>query len=74
LPRSPNEAHLPVLIFHGDKELTVSVEESRMMFAALKALGANVQYTEFPRVAHDAWNPSYDRADLFEWMMKQHRQ
>ena len=44
------------------------------MFAALKALGANVQYTEFPGFAHDAWNPTYDRADLFDWMMKQHRQ
>jgi predicted peptidase len=43
------------------------------MFAALKAVGANVQYTEFPDVAHDAWNTAYERADLFEWMLKQRR-
>ena len=43
------------------------------MFAALKMLGANVQYVEFPRVKHDAWNPAYERADLLEWRLKQRR-
>ena len=43
------------------------------MFAALKAIRANVQYTEFPGVAHAAWNPAYDRADLLEWMLTQRR-
>ena len=33
------------------------------MFTALKGLGANAQYTEFPGVKHNAWNPAYDRAD-----------
>jgi predicted peptidase len=66
-------AQLPIWIFHGDADPTVSVEESRRMFAALKALGANVQYTEFPGVKHDAWNPAYERADLLEWMLKQRR-
>jgi predicted peptidase len=66
-------AHLPTWIFHGDADPTVSVDESRRMAAALKAIGANVQYTEFPGVGHDAWNAAYDRADLFEWMLKQRR-
>ena len=43
------------------------------MFAALKSLGANVQYTEFPGVKHEAWNPAYERTDLLEWMLKQRR-
>jgi hypothetical protein len=34
------------------------------MFAALKALGANIQYTELPGVDHNAWDPAYGRADL----------
>jgi predicted peptidase len=66
-------AHLPIWIFHGDADPTVPVEESRRMFAALKALGANVQYIEFPGVKHDAWNPAYERADLLEWRLKQRR-
>ncbi|MEO8097993.1 MAG: hypothetical protein ABI811_09855 [Acidobacteriota bacterium] len=43
------------------------------MFAALKAIGANVQYTELPAVPHNAWDPAYDRADLIAWMLKQKR-
>jgi predicted peptidase len=66
-------AHLPIWVFHGDADPTVPVEQSRKMVAALKAIGANVQYVEFPGVGHDAWNPAYERADLFEWMLKQQR-
>jgi predicted peptidase len=66
-------AHVPIWIFHGDADPTVPVEESRRMFAALQAVGANVQYTELPGVSHDAWNPAFDRADLFEWLLKQRR-
>jgi len=66
-------AHLPIWIFHGEADTVVSVEESRQMAAALKAIGADVQYTEFPGVGHNAWDPAYDRADLFEWMLKQRR-
>ena len=61
----------PIWIFHGDADESVSVEESRKMFAALKAIGADVEYTEFPGVAHNAWDPAYARADLFEWLLKQ---
>lgn len=66
-------AHLPIWIFHGDADPTVSVEESRKMFSALKAIGANVQYTEFPGVKHDAWTPTYDKPELFKWMLEQRR-
>jgi predicted peptidase len=65
---------LPIWIFHGDADPTVPVEQSRHMFAALKAIGANVQYTELPGVGHNAWDPAYDRTDLLTWMLKQKRQ
>ena len=64
---------IPLWIFHGDADKTVSVEESRKMAAALRAIGANVQYTELPGVGHNAWDPAYARADLIEWMLKQQR-
>lgn len=64
---------LPVRIFHGDADKNVSVEESRNMSKALKAIDADVQYTEFPGVDHNAWDPAYDRADLIEWMLQQRR-
>lgn len=64
---------IPVWLFHGDADKTVLPDESRKMYAALRSIGANVQYTEFPGVAHNAWDPTFDRADLIEWMLKQLR-
>ena len=62
---------IPIWIFHGDADQNVSVEESRKMFAALKSIGADVQYTELPGVPHNAWDEAYGRADVFEWLFKQ---
>ena len=65
---------LPIWIFHGDADMNVDVEQSRKMAAALKAVGANVQYTELPGVDHNgATNMAYARADLIEWMLRQRR-
>ncbi len=64
---------LPIWIFHGDADPTVPVAESRGMAEALRKINANVQYTELPNIGHNAWDPAYDRADLFEWMFKQRR-
>jgi predicted peptidase len=50
-----------------------STSKSKQLVAALKAVGANVQYTEFPGVGHNAWDQTYDRTDLMEWMLKQKR-
>lgn len=66
-------SRLPIWIFHGDADPTVPVEVSRRMAAALKAIGADVQYTELPGVGHNAWDPAYDRADLATWLFKQQR-
>jgi predicted peptidase len=64
----------PIWIFHGDADTNVDVEQSRKMAAALKAIGANVQYTELPGVDHNgATNTAYARADLIEWMLGQRR-
>lgn len=64
---------IPIWIFHGDADKSVPVDESRKMAAALKAIGANVQYTELPGIGHNAWDPAYSSADLIDWMLKQHR-
>ncbi|HVV52574.1 MAG TPA: prolyl oligopeptidase family serine peptidase, partial [Polyangia bacterium] len=62
-----NAAHLQVFIFHGDKDPTVPVEDSRKMAARYEALGwlgKNVHYVEYPGVGHAAWVPAYKDAAL----------
>ena len=62
---------VPIWIFHGGADRNVSVDESRRMAAALKTLGADVHYTEFPGVDHNAWDPAYAREDLWVWLLRQ---
>ena len=43
------------------------------MAAALKALGADVRYTELPGVDHAAWNPAYNDPAMATWLFDQRR-
>ena len=64
-------SQLPIWIFHGDADQTISVEQSRGMASALQALGADVKYTEFPGVGHNAWDLAYGLEALSDWLFEQ---
>ena len=66
-------AGLPIWLFHGDADKSVSVEESRHMATALKALGSDVHYTELPGVDHAAWDPAYNDQAMAAWLFTQRR-
>ena len=59
----------PVWIFHGGADDTVPVRESQRMAAAMKALGGEVRYTEYPGVGHNSWDNAYAEPDLMTWML-----
>lgn len=61
-------ADTPVWIFHGADDDVVPVTESQRMYAALKARGGEVHYTEYPGVKHVSWDKAYDDAKLFLWL------
>jgi predicted peptidase len=61
-----------VWIFHGSADDVVFPDESRKMFEALKALKADVKYTEYERVGH-SWDRAYTEPDLVPWLLS-HRQ
>jgi predicted peptidase len=58
----------PVWIFHGADDDIVPVTESQRMYAAMKAIGSDVHYTEFPGIRHAAWDKAYDDPKLFPWL------
>jgi predicted peptidase len=64
---------VPTWIFHGGADPVVSPDESRKMFQALKALGADVKYTEYGGVGHDSWDRAYAEPDLVPWLLSHHR-
>jgi predicted peptidase len=59
---------LPVWIFHGADDNIVPVAESQRMAEAMKAVGAEVRYTEYPGVRHVSWDKAYDEPKLYPWL------
>lgn len=79
-----NLAKIPLWVFHGDADGTVSPEYSKNIVPAINALNPKVKakLTIYPGVGHDSWSmiynssgigkedPSYDtfNQDIYSWM------
>jgi dienelactone hydrolase len=64
-----NAGNMSVIMYHGDMDNAVPVEQSRAMaatFEKLGWLGKNVRYYELPGVTHFAWDFSYRHGELFK--------
>ncbi|MFZ4541016.1 MAG: alpha/beta hydrolase family protein [Rickettsiales bacterium] len=48
----PEDITAPLLLLHGDADDRVHVNEARMLYAKLQALGKDVQYIEYPGGDH----------------------
>jgi predicted peptidase len=59
---------IPVWIFHGGGDDIVPVSESQRMNDAMKQIGAEVRYTEYPGVGHASWKKAYAEPELFPWL------
>jgi len=62
-------ANTPTWIFHGGDDSVVPVAESRRMNDAMKALGGEVHYTEYPGINHNSWDKAYAEPELITWML-----
>ncbi len=63
----------PVWIFHGALDDAVPLSGSRQMFAVLHGIGADVRYSELEDTNHNAWDPAYQSAELWDWLFAQRR-
>lgn len=62
-----NAINLPVHIHQGGADPVVRPEGVRAWVNRLDSLGVDVEYTEYPGVAHDAWDPAYADGKVFDW-------
>jgi len=60
-----SEIRAPVLLFHGDQDLNVSVEHSRKMAKALERADVPVELTEYEGVEHQIARNAY-RIDMLD--------
>jgi predicted peptidase len=67
------DTKVPWWLFHGDKDPVIKVQFSRDFYKKMKAMGMNVQYTEYPGVAHDSWNNMFEEKNFFSWLFAQKR-
>jgi predicted peptidase len=65
--------HLPTWVFHGDADTVVSIDQSKKMVEALKAIGGDVKFTVYPGVGHDSWSQTYKDPQLYEWFLSHRR-
>ena len=66
-------ATIPIRTFHGDLDTAVPTEGTREMYAAVKAAGGKIKYTEFEDMGHGIWDTVYSDADNIRWLFSQTR-
>ena len=64
---------MPVWAFQGELDPAIHATNVRQLIAALRAAGAVVRYTEYPRAGHDVWDRAYREPELMPWLLAQHR-
>ena len=60
----------PILIFHGDKDQVIPVENSISIYEALEPKNKRVLLTIYEGVGHDSWTETYENQDVYEWLIK----
>ena len=63
--------HLPIWIFHGEKDSVVPTRHSREMVESLKKAGGKPIYTEYPNVRHNSWTRAYADEKFWAWLFAQ---
>ena len=57
-------------VFHGAADAIVNVKLSQEMVDKLKALKAEVKYSEYPGVNHNSWDNAFAEKDYLSWMLQ----
>lgn len=58
-----------VRVHHGELDNIIPIRASERMVAALKKVGADVQFTRYPGVMHDSWTAAYNNIEVYRWML-----
>ncbi|GAA0890552.1 hypothetical protein GCM10009122_02300 [Fulvivirga kasyanovii] len=66
-------AHIPIWVFHGAEDPTVSPALSSKMVEALTSAGGHPGFTLYPEVGHFAWLMAYSDHLMIEWMFRQRK-
>lgn len=72
LKRLKRVTKMPIRIYNGDSDNSVSPEYSRNAYVELKADGSQrVEHIEYPGVGHNSWTPAFAEPDFLKWLFSQ---
>ena len=66
-------AHIPMWVFHGAEDPTVSPLYSLNMVSALTKAGAHPGFTLYPEAGHFISKAAYTSLEMFAWLFRQHK-
>ena len=66
----PGLIRVPILIEHGESDSTVSIKQSRKLYAQLKSIGAAVKFIAFPGDQHGLPNNQGGLPEALKWFQK----
>lgn len=64
---------LPIWAFHGAIDTVVPITEDQKMVEAVRAAGGKPRITIYPDRGHDTCNITFERDDLYDWLLQQRR-
>lgn len=62
---------LPIWIFHGKKDASVSVSNTYDIIEKLENINHKLRYTIYENGSHVIWNEVYSTPELYEWLFAQ---
>ena len=62
---------LPTWVTVGGKDKPRLVESLKKTVADLKAQGAPIRFTLYPRLGHNCWDATYNDPELYRWILDQ---
>ena len=70
--RSNEIKDIPLKIYHGEEDYSVSNVYAKEMYSKLIFYGAkNVELTIIPKMGHNIWDKVYEEYDALSWLLQQ---
>ena len=66
--------NIPIRTFHSNGDPTVPVSGTREMTAALKEVGADIEYKEYDSNDHNCWTDAFHEEWLTDWLFGKTKQ
>jgi len=70
---SPALSRVPIWAFHGAKDPTVPISESKHMIYALRQVSGDIRFTTYPDAAHNSWEQTYNNQEVYDWLLAHRR-